>query len=207
MLVDAINNGAQDAIDRINDKLYELEYDQLYGYINALDPNEAIARLQSEIQKRTQLGDIKGVRDALNAISALEASLNTQIDTIVSDIQDALGFTSIGELFDLPANVIKEAQSKIDEALNLGNYEEINNIVNALDNIQNEILSTLQDLDPQTLLQKGVTLLNDALQKADIGKYNRILDEMAQKLCSQSQLGSLPSLPNIPNIQLPTFLA
>lgn len=206
MLVDAVNSGAQDTINAIDNALEQLKYDQLYDYINQLDPDEAIARLQAEIKKRTQLGDIKGVRDMLSAISSVESTLQEGIQTALDTIQDEFGglIPSVGELFDLPSNVINTAQDKIDDALNIGNYEEISNVISAVESVETQLLGTLQDLDPQTLLKKGTALLNEALEKADLGRYNRILDEMAQKLCTQSQLDSLPSIPNIPNIELPS---
>lgn len=208
MLVDAVNSGAQDAIADIDNAIAGLGYEQLYGYINALDPQEAIGRLQAEIANRTQLGDIAGVQDMLNAVRALEASVTEGIDTAISSVTSELNglVPSVGELFDLPANVVNAAQDKIDEALTLGNYEEIQNVITAVDSVQNQLLGTLQDLDPATLLAKGTTLLNEALAEADLGRYQRILDQMASNLCSQDQLGSLPSLPNVPQIQLPNFL-
>lgn len=210
MLVDAINSGSQDAIKYVDQAIQSLNYQQLYTYINDLDPEEAIGRLQAEIKKRTQIGDFKGVQDMLNAVSVVEARVQQGIDTVLSpldQIQQTLRDTlpSIPELFDLPETVINEAQNKIDEALTLGNYQEIQNVVTAVDSVQNEVLSTLQDLDPSTLLQKGTALLNEALEEADIGRYNRILDEMAKTLCTQDQLGALPSLPNIPDVNLPGF--
>lgn len=208
MLVDAINSGAQDAITNLDNAIAGLGYEQLYGYINALDPQEAIGRLQAEIAKRTQLGDIAGVQDMLNAVRALEASVTEGIDTAISSVTSELNglVPSVGELFDLPANVVNAAQDKINEALDLGNYEEIQNVIAAVDSVQNQLLGTLQDLDPATLLAKGTTLLNEALAEADLGRYQRILDQMASSLCSQDQLGNLPSLPNVPQIQLPSFL-
>jgi len=197
MLVDAINSGSQDAINRINDAIDELKYNQLYDYVNSLDPLEAIGRLQAEIKKRTQLGNIQGIQELMGAINSIEATIKSSLDNITSPIQD---------IFDTPENILNAAQNKIDDALNLGNYEEIQNIITAFDNVQNEVLSTLQNLDPKTMLQKGLTLLNDALKEANIAKYNTILDEMARKLCSESQLGTIPELPNIPNIQLPWIL-
>lgn len=211
MLVDAINSGAQEAIKYVDQAIESLNYQQLYSYINALDPEEAIGRLQAEIKKRTQIGDFKGVQDMLNAVSVVEARVQQGIETVLNpldEIQQTLRdvLPSIPELFDLPETVINEAQKKIDDALTLGNYQEIQNVVTAVDGVQNEVLSTLQELDPATLLQKGTTLLNEALEDADIGRYNRILDEMAKTLCTQDQLGVLPSLPNIPNVNLPGFI-
>lgn len=214
MLVDAINSGSQEAIDNIDALLEEVKYQQLYDYINSLDPAEAAARLQEEIKSRTQLNDYAGVRDALNALQVLESSFNETVDSLLTpldDVQKSLEslLPNTEDLFNLPEDILNSAQDKINEALDLGNYDSINDVITALDNIQNNALSTLQNLDPQILLQKGVTLLNEALESGDLGRYNRILDDLAQKLCAPDQLGNIPSLPDFSNlnIQLPSPLA
>lgn len=213
MMNDAVVSGAQDAIENIAEKIEDLKYDQLYGYLNSLDPNEAAARLQAEIKKRSQIGDLKGVRDALDALTAINAGLDENLDELLGPLDEAQAFIQnnlppIPDLLELPQETVSAIQDKIDTALDLGQYEEIDNVLVAADNLHTQLLSTLQDLDPSTLLQKGTTLLNEALQNGDIGQYTSILDEMAQKLCTQAQSDSLniPTLPNVPNVDLPSIL-
>jgi hypothetical protein len=212
-VINAINTGSQEALNVVQSALDTFKLDQLYGFLNDLDPQEAIGRLKAAINEYTQLGDIVAVRDALDALNSYQAILESELDDVLAPL-DALQseleqFVTPSELLELPGEVIAEAQKKINDALDLDNYEEIGNIVTALDNLQNESLAILQDLDPQTLLGKGVQLLNDALQKADLGRYNRILDEMAQQLCTSQQLQQITALPPLTElgIELPEPLA
>ena len=205
MLVDAVNTGSQQAISNVMAVVDQIGTEQLFDYINSLDPREAYLRLQEEIRKRTQIGDLKGVQDLLGALQSVESNITDAIDfalTSFDEVQSRLQslIPNAKDLFKLPENVINEAQNQINAALDANNYESLQNILTSLDNIQNNLLSTLQDLDPKTLMQKGLTLLNEALANADIAQYNRILDEMAHKLCSQEQQDGIPKIPNIESL-------
>lgn len=193
MLVDAINTGAQDLVQYLIEKVEIEQFNDLLNAINKLDPQKAIALLNSEVARLTDLGNFKKLQQLLTAINIVQSQFQ-EFESVVGGV-----FDDINALLDEPENLITEIQRKIREALNLNNYRDIRDILNAYNSVQDNLSALISELDPQTILRKLTTLANEALAKLDLAQYNRIINQLADKLCNQD-FGLLPELPNVPEV-------
>ncbi len=192
MAVDAVNSGAQDIVNEISNLIDRIKFDSLIDQILQMNPRDAIASLSDEIKRQAQLKNFSAIRQLLTAINIVKNQLVDLTNTV----------------FDVPVTAVDSIQDKINELVDLQNYEGIEKLLTAYDTVQDAVLRQLSELDPEHLLQEGRNLLNAALQKMDIGLYNRILSEMAAKICN-SGADLLPNLPNVPEVNpdsVPNFL-
>lgn len=202
MMVDAINTGAQDLVEEIASLLEFEQFNNILNALDQIDPRRAIDLLNSEIKRLTDLKQFDKIRQLLNAVNIVQnqfAEIETFVDNVFEDINLLLGE---------PERLVDAIQNKINEALDLNNYLEVQQILDAYDGIRDTIDNVLQELDPQRAFRKLVTLANQALADLDLGRYNRLLDEIANRLCDQP-FGLLPELPNVPDVGaevLPDFV-
>lgn len=165
--VQAADAGANDILLMISNLITTIQFDSLVSKILQMNPREALALLNSEIRRQAQLQNFPGISQLLNAIQILKSQ-----DQQIRNVVDAI--------FNSP----EELQRLINQAVDLENYDAIQRLLQAHDIQQDKIIQALRNLDPVNLLNKGTTLLNDAIQRLDLGLYNRILDEMASKICT-----------------------
>jgi hypothetical protein len=199
-LIDAINTGAQDLVNELMGLIKFEQFSQLLSALDKLDPRRAIAFLNAEIARLTALQNFPAIMQLLDAMDYIRNKF-AKFTAFTNNVYDW-----INRLIDEPERLFLEMQRKIREALDLENYQEIRNLISAYDSIRNAIEGLAGLLDPRQLLARALTLLNEAIRKMDLGRYNRIIDELASKLCGQD-LGILPELPNVPEIKLPSILA
>lgn len=195
MAVDAVNTGAQDILNEIARLVDTISFDNLINQLLQMNPRDALAALNAEIKRQTQLRNFGVIRQLLNAVNIVKNQLAE-----VKNVADAI--------LDAPENILDALQQKIDELVDLENYEEIEKFLALYDAAQDELIRRLREMDLADALRNGTALLNDALKKLDLGRYNRILDELASILCPQG-LDILPNLPNVPEINpeaIPSFL-
>lgn len=165
--VQAADAGANDILQMISNLITTIQFDSLISKILQMNPREALAMLNAEIRRQSQLRNFPAIQQLLNAIQILKSQ-----DQQIRNVVDAI--------FNSP----EELQRLIDQAVDLENYDSIQRLLQAYDIQQDRILQSLRGLDPVNLLNKGTVLLNDAIQRLDLGLYNRILDEMASKICT-----------------------
>lgn len=189
MLVDAINTGAQDLVQEISGLISIEQFRSLLDGLDQLDPRKALDLINSEIRRLTDLGQFDKIQDLLNAVNIIQSQF-AAFEAVVDNV-----FDEIGALLNEPERLIQDVQNRINEALDLGNYDEIQQIIAAYDAFRDRIEGILDELDPQAALQKLVGLANEALAKLDIGRYNRLLDQLADRICDQD-FGILPELPS-----------
>lgn len=189
MLVDAINTGAQDLVAEISGLINVEQFRSLLDGLNELDPRKAIDLLNAEIRRLTDLGQFDQIQDLLNAVNIIQSQF-AAFEAVVDNV-----FDEIGALLNEPERLIQDVQKRINEALDLNNYEEIQQIIAAYDAFRDRIEGILDELDPQAALQKLVGLANEALAKLDLGRYNRLLEQLADRICDQD-FGILPELPS-----------
>jgi len=192
---DAIKTGAQDVLNSVRDLIEAIKFESIIDKILELNPRDAIRLLSDEIKKQVQLKNFNVVKTLLNAVNFLKASLESANNIAQS-------------VLDIPENFLDILQDKINELVDLENWGGISDLLNTYDSLQDAIIRQLEELNPALLLVKGTQLLNDALQKLDLGLYNRILDAMASKICAEGT-DLLPNLPNVPEINpeiIPSFL-
>jgi hypothetical protein len=189
--VQAANAGANDILQIVSNLITTVQFDSLVNKILQMNPRAALAALNAEIRRQTQLQNFAGIRQLLNAIQIIKSQ-----EQQVRNVVDAI--------FNSP----EELQRLIDQAVNLENYDAVERLLQAYDRQQDLVIQTLRELDPVTLLNRGTALLNDAIQRLDLGLYNRILDEMASKICTDGS-SLLPQVSNSSEINpgaIPTFL-
>jgi len=195
MAVDAINTGAQDILAEIARLVDAISFEHLIEQIQKLNPRDALRMLNAEIKRQTQLRNFGAIRQLLQAINIVKSQLQE-----IKDIGDAI--------LDTPENLLDALQSKIDELVDLENYEEIEKFLSLYDAAQDEIIRRLREMDLADALRNGTDLLNDALKRLDLGRYNRIMEELAGILCPQG-LDIFPNIPNVPQLNpeaIPSFL-
>lgn len=193
LLVDAINTGAQDLVQYLIEKVEIEQFNDLINAINQLDPQKAIAFLNQEVARLTDLGNFKKLQQLLSALDIVQSQFQ-QVESVVGGV-----FDDINALLDEPENLVTELQRKIREALNLNNYKDIRDMLSAYNGVRDNLSALISELDPQTILRKLTTLANEALANLDFARYNRIIDQLADKLCNQD-FGLLPELPNVPAV-------
>jgi hypothetical protein len=195
MSIDAINTGAQDILEEIGRLADAITFDNMINTLQALDPADAFKMLNAEIKRQSQLKNFDGVKKLLAGVNYLKS-----VNQTIQDVSDAV--------LDIPENFIDTLQFKIDELVDLENYDAISKFLALHDMFKDEAISALRNLSPSQILATGSNLLNDALRRLDLGQYNRILDQMASLLCPEG-LNVLPNLPNIPGVSpdaIPSFL-
>lgn len=194
MACDAIAAGATDILDSISNLGKAVSFEALMAQIQAMNPRDAIAALSAELRRMAQLKNFEGMRQILDAINIVKSQF-----AAITDAGNSL--------LELPENFLDTLQDKINEALDLENYDAIANLLNSYDSLENATLNALQNLDPATLLAQGQNLLSDAISKLNMGKYNRILDIMAAKICAEgTDLLPNVSVPHVNPSVLPSFL-
>lgn len=186
MLVDAINTGAEDLVSEIVGIINNEKFNALLEGLDQLDPRNAIEILNNEIRRFTDLRQFEIVNDLLSALQIIQDQFR-EFELNVSSL-----FDQIDNFLDEPENFLNNLQQQINDALDLNNLELVQDLINTYDSYRDQLNKLLAELDPNKLIQ----LANEALSKLDLGRYNRILQELSNKLCNDD----LNILPNIPNI-------
>lgn len=183
---DAIKTAANDTLSAISDLAGQVVFDDLLNVVNSLNPRDAITLLSNEIKKQVSLNNFKPVRNLLNMLQLV----NSQLE-------------GVQEIVQAPELAFDQLQSAINDALTFEDYPAVSKLLDRFENIQSDLLNELNNLDPASLLNQGLTMLNQALSELDFLKYGRILDIIANNLCDANQdlLPNLPSfIPNTPSI-------
>jgi len=189
MLVDSINTGAQDLVSEISALISVEKYRSLLDGLDQLDPRKAINLINEEIRRLTDLGQFEQIPQLINAINIIQSQF-AEFESVVNNV-----FQEISVLLDQPEKFIEDIKNRIRQALDLGRYDEIQQIIAAYDSFRDQVEGILDELDPQVALQKIVGLANEALAKLDISRYNRLLENLANRVCDQD-FGILPELPS-----------
>lgn len=191
MACDAIEAGANDVLKTISDLAKSVVFDDILKTLLQYEPREAIRLLSDEMKKQAALKNFGAIRKLLDTVNIIKSQAE-----------------NVQKTFSIPEVAIDQLQQEINKALTLENYEDVSKLLIAYDKIQDDIIHALTTLDPNSVINQGIKLLNQSIAELDFDRYSRILSTMADTLCGQGK-DLLPNLPTVQSINpnvLPSFL-
>lgn len=173
MATDALNAGAYELLDEISKLLGGTQFQSLLEFLDKLDPTIAIAALTDEIRNLVQLKNFGPINQLLTILQALKMKVKGVSDLTIAGLS-------------LPELAVDELQNEINRLLDVDDILGIQRLLASFMQSKMNLIDDLRKLDPNQFLMQVLPLLNSALKNIELGLFNVIIKDLADKLCNNT---------------------
>jgi hypothetical protein len=170
MANDALNAGSYEMLQQISNLLGGTQYQSLMEFLDKLDPTIAISALTDEIKNLVQLKNFGAINQLLTILQSLKSKVKGISDLSINGLS-------------LPELAVDELQTEINKLLDSDDILGIQKLLADFMRTKYNLIDELKKLDPNVFLMQALPLLNSALKNLELGLFNVLIKDLADKLC------------------------
>lgn len=174
MANDALNAGSYEILQQIADILGGTQYQSLMEFLNNLDPTIAISALTDEIRNLVTLKNFGPINQLLSILNSLKLKVKGISDLAINGLS-------------LPELAVDQLQNEINRLLDIDDILGIQKLLADFMRTKYNLIDELKKLDPNQFLMQALPLLNSALKNLELGLFNSLIKNLADKLCLGDQ--------------------